>query len=170
MQDARRAEADLGPVPGHGANPLGAGAVVVEGKGPGRLAVQAWRTAVAETCRAHLEDHPGPPMIGPIAMTIRFRFPPVASDKYRFWHTTKPDLDKLVRSTFDALKLGAVIGDDSSICKLTTVKRYVNDSETAGASISIESLAAEESEVRETRKQRAAMARRPKVLQTESLL
>lgn len=135
-------------------------AVVVDGKGPGRLALQAWRTAVAETCRAELERLPASPMTGPLAVTIRFRFPPTKSDPYRFWHSTKPDLDKLVRSTFDALKLGGVIADDSMICKLTTLKRYINDSETSGCSISIESLANEESEIRESRKQRAAMERR----------
>lgn len=134
--------------------------VIVEGKGPGRLAVAAWREAVGETCRAYLEQHRVPPLVGPLAITIRFRFPPTKSDPYRFWHSTKPDLDKLVRSTFDALKLGGVIADDSMICKLTTLKRYINGSETAGASITIESLATEESQHRERRKERAAAARR----------
>lgn len=134
--------------------------VIVEGKGPGRLAVQAWREAVGETCRAELERHPQSPLTGPLAITIRFRFPPTKSDPYRFWHSTKPDLDKLVRSTFDALKLGGVIADDSMICKLTALKRYINGSETAGASIEIESLATEESSHRERRKERAAAARR----------
>lgn len=143
--------------------------VMVEGKSAaGRTAVAAWRDAVIAASRDYLGRLPAAPMTGPLAVEIRFRFPPTKTDPYRHWHAVKPDLDKLARSTFDALKLGGAIADDSMICKLTTSKRFINGSETSGCSIRIESLASEESEVRESRKQRAAIARRT-VAQAEAL-
>lgn len=146
--------------------------VIVEGKsGPGRKAVAAWQDAVCEQARLFIEAHPQPPLTGPLAVDLKFRFPPTKSDPYRFWHATKPDLDKLVRATFDAMKLGGLIADDASICKLVTLKRYLNASETAGCSIRVDSLASEEAEVRESRKQRAANARKalPNPLQEQLL-
>lgn len=143
--------------------------VIVEGKsGPGRKAVAAWQDAVCDRARSFIEAHPQPPLTGPLAVTLMFRFPPVKSDPYRFFHSTKPDLDKLVRATFDAMKLGGLIADDASICKLTTSKRYINGAETAGCSLSVDALEHEEQQVRENRKQRAAMARRT-VRQAEAL-
>jgi Holliday junction resolvase RusA-like endonuclease len=144
--------------------------VMVEGKSKtGRAAVASWRDAVTDACRRQLEQFPASPMTGPLAVTMLFRFPPTKTDPYRFWHAVKPDLDKLVRSTFDALKLGGAIADDSMISKLTTVKRFINGREAAGCSINIESLAGQEAEIRESRKQRAAMARRSAAPQMEAL-
>lgn len=39
-------------------------------------------------------------------------------------HGTRPDLDKLIRSVFDALTQSGVIGDDSQIVKLVGGKYY----------------------------------------------
>lgn len=136
---------------------------------PGRVALDSWREAVGEAARRRLEELGVPPMTGPMAITIAFRFPPTKSDPYRFWHATKPDLDKLARSTFDALKYGGAIADDSMICKLTTLKRYINGTETAGCSITLESLAGEEFEIRQSRKERAAAARRAPSRQSAAL-
>lgn len=41
-------------------------------------------------------------------------------------HTTKPDLDKLVRSTFDALTAAGVWRDDSLAADVHATKRYCN--------------------------------------------
>lgn len=40
-------------------------------------------------------------------------------------HTGKPDLDKLVRSTMDAIKDAGVVRDDSRIVEITAYKLYV---------------------------------------------
>lgn len=45
------------------------------------------------------------------------------SKKRRFWHTRKPDLDKLTRSIKDALT-GVIYNDDSQIVGLHCFKEY----------------------------------------------
>lgn len=49
--------------------------------------------------------------------------------------TTKPDLDKLVRSTLDALKDAGVYRDDSQVVTLITAKHYVCAGQVPGARI-----------------------------------
>lgn len=54
------------------------------------------------------------------------------------WPATKPDLDKLLRSTLDALGEAAVWNDDSQVVRVTAFKRYAYDDEPAGAEISVQ--------------------------------
>lgn len=136
------------------------GATVMGTSKTGRQKMAAWGKAVEDACRLHLTLQPAAPIVGPIHVTIAFRFPPTKSDPYRFWHTSKPDADKCARLVLDSLKLGALIADDALVCKLTVSKRYVNPDENSGASVDIELLASEEAELRERRKQRAQLARR----------
>jgi crossover junction endodeoxyribonuclease RusA len=51
------------------------------------------------------------------------------------YHSTKPDADKLARSTFDALTTAAVIKDDCTVVDFRAQKRYAADNEPAGALI-----------------------------------
>ena len=51
----------------------------------------------------------------------------------------KPDLDKLVRATLDALTTAGVIRDDSQISFLSASKVYANDG-TTGASVRIQAV------------------------------
>jgi Holliday junction resolvase RusA-like endonuclease len=53
------------------------------------------------------------------------------------WHSTKPDLDKLLRSTFDALTTSGVITDDSRIVCVQAYKLYVEAGCPTGASITL---------------------------------
>jgi crossover junction endodeoxyribonuclease RusA len=53
------------------------------------------------------------------------------------WHSTKPDLDKLQRSLFDALTNAAVIGDDCQIVSVRAHKFYADDLNPPGAFVSI---------------------------------
>lgn len=69
-------------------------------------------------------------MSGPIAkehaiqVLVQFYFSRPASTKKSVAHkTTKPDLDKLVRSIFDAMT-GIVFVDDSQVCKLGCTKGF----------------------------------------------
>ena len=52
--------------------------------------------------------------------------------------TTKPDIDKLVRSTLDGLTDSGVLSDDNIVAVLTAKKRYVKDGEEPGAVINIQ--------------------------------
>lgn len=122
--------------------------------------VDAWREAIGYAVRDYLERLPAPPMAGPLAVRLSFRFPTVASAPYRYWHSVRPDIDKITRSTLDGLTFSGLIVDDSVISKLSVMKRYVVADENVGCTVEVENLAGEEDEIQETRKQRVARERR----------
>jgi crossover junction endodeoxyribonuclease RusA len=94
-----------------------------------------YRADVKEAAREALEGRP--PWAGPISLSVFFmmrrprshwgsgrnvgRLKPNAPE----FHTFKPDVDKLLRSTLDALT-GLCFVDDSQVCKLIAVKAYAN--------------------------------------------
>lgn len=116
---------------------------VPSGSNVARDKLRGWAAEV--TTQAVLAMGGAPPTSGQaIGVTIAFRFPrlkahigkggikPAAPKK----HTSKPDLDKLVRSTWDAMA-GIVYDDDSRIADLTTSKVYCDPGEMPGATITI---------------------------------
>jgi Holliday junction resolvase RusA-like endonuclease len=134
---------------------------MVDGSSPaGRASLAAWRKAVADAAREWLRLHPQPPFDEPLKIKIAFRFAPVKSDPYRTLHATTPDLDKAIRSTFDALKHGGLIADDARICTLVADKRYAGEGESVGASIEVVPLGGMERSQRELRKKLAAVRRK----------
>jgi Holliday junction resolvase RusA-like endonuclease len=109
--------------------------------------VTTWRQDVRV---AAMEAHDGAPLPGPLAVTIMFY---VARPKSHFrtgrnahllresapaCPAGKPDLDKLVRSTLDALTSAGVYADDSQVVHLTTGKHYSTGCITPGAQITVE--------------------------------
>lgn len=50
---------------------------------------------------------------------------------------TKPDLDKLVRATLDALTSAGVYPDDSAVCRIETEKLYAPPGTNPGATITV---------------------------------
>lgn len=101
--------------------------LVEAGSATGRAKVRSWRGAVAEAAREAAADLSGP-MDGPLALAITFRLPMPASRPKRLrtlgvaWHTTRPDLSKLIRATEDALTDAGLIRDDARICQLRVFK------------------------------------------------
>lgn len=95
------------------------GAMLEAGSKTGRENHRSWRQAVADTAR---NLRLGPPMDGPVAIRILFRFPMPASRPAAVrkagvgWHCVKPDKDKLLRTVFDSLKTAGVVKDDARIC------------------------------------------------------
>lgn len=69
---------------------------------------------------------PGVLVRGPVAVTMTFTMPkPKSAPKNRrTWPDRKPDVDKLVRSTCDALVAGGVFEDDARIVHLTALKVF----------------------------------------------
>jgi crossover junction endodeoxyribonuclease RusA len=62
--------------------------------------------------------------VGPVALTVSFYLPrPQSLPKHVRHHVKKPDLDKLVRCTKDALK-GVLYHDDSQVVDLNAQKLY----------------------------------------------
>lgn len=105
----------------------GGRAVVIEGKTSGQRALHAsWRNAVAATAMRHMAGRA--PLDGPLHVTLRFRVAMPASRPKRTrdlgvcWRVGTPDLDKLVRSTLDALTAGGVLVDDRLVCDLDASK------------------------------------------------
>lgn len=98
--------------------------------GQGRLIEQSkrvkpWRKAAEDAARAAVT---GEPLDGPLSVEIAFTVrKPVSAPKTRLtWPTTRDsgDLDKLLRSTFDALTTAGAIADDSRIVEVTARKMH----------------------------------------------
>lgn len=137
---------------------VGKRAVIVDDNKP---TLRSWRAAVVETAEAFFADHPDEEtIVDPVAIRVEFRFPKPVTDRHRHLHKGKPDLDKLLRSTLDALTNAAVIRDDSLVCSVSAVKRYAQHGETVGASIELEALGQVEQIAREASKLEAAAARK----------
>lgn len=101
--------------------------------------VGPWREAVVAALTA--DGAAGRRIDGPVVVRLVFRLPRPSShfgprglrDKARLCLPDKrPDLDKLVRSTLDALTTAAVIADDSRVIRITAGKRYTNPDEAPG--------------------------------------
>lgn len=119
------------------------GAIVEAGTAKSRAAKKEWRTAVAETAKGIVGDR-GPISV-PMLMSVQFRFPMTKSRRKWeqaqgwAWKVTYPDLDKLLRATGDALKVGGLIKDDALISSLGSVDRIETTGWT-GAVIALYSL------------------------------
>lgn len=114
----------------------GGRAVVTEGGSKtGRQSHAAWRQAVATAARDWQEAHDAPLLDEPVDVGISFIIPkPKSVPKKRYYPTTKPDLDKLVRSVLDAIS-GVLIRDDAQVVSLKAVKRYNDVDEAPGCHI-----------------------------------
>ena len=121
---------------------------------PWRMAVKyAALTALLPAASILTDDwHP---MTGPVSLEVTFR---LARPKGHYgtgrnagvlkstapWYPAgRPDLDKLLRSTFDALGEAGVWGDDAQVVKVRGSKVYDNGHWLPGATIHVTSLAAD---------------------------
>lgn len=97
--------------------------------------VRPWREAVKfavlEANKARLKFH------APVRVEIEFYFARPKSRKKDVYHCTAPDLDKLCRSTLDALTDSGIIVDDSLVADLRASKFYVVGDKAPGASIRV---------------------------------
>ena len=64
---------------------------------------------------------------GPVTVDITFSLVRPKSAKKGARSDKKPDIDKLLRSTFDALSSAGVFEDDARIVRVLAVKRYAGD-------------------------------------------
>lgn len=125
--------------------------------GRGRLLEQSkrvapWRQAVDHAARlAVVASHLEQPLDGPLSVEIVFtvRKPASAPKRRITWPTTRDsgDIDKLIRSTFDALTTGGAIADDSRVVEVTARKVFPGEGldalDAPGAVIRVWKLAAE---------------------------
>lgn len=103
-------------------------------------AVGPWRQNVTQAAGQARMGKDVSCLQGPIGVTIFFWLPrPRTAPKSRTHPTVAPDLDKLVRSTLDALTDAGVYVDDAQVCGLQVWKRYATDEpdRAAGAQIRV---------------------------------
>lgn len=99
-------------------------------------AVGPWRDSVAYAARAAARDVDWVMLDAACQLTVLFWLPrPVSLPKRRVWPDRRPDLDKLVRATCDALTTAGVISDDARIVMLHAYKLY--GSAWSGASVQV---------------------------------
>lgn len=85
--------------------------------------VAPWREDVRQAAVRALSGEP--PLTGPVRVELDFFLRrPTSAPKWRKLPSVRPDIDKLVRSTLDALKSAGLYEDDSQVCDLLTSKRY----------------------------------------------
>ena len=81
-----------------------------------------WRQAVVRAVSPYIRSV-GRQIIAPVEVTMIF-FLPRPKTVSRETPTVKPDLDKLLRSTFDGLTDSGIIKDDSQITRVEAAKNY----------------------------------------------
>jgi len=106
-----------------------------------------WRQDVKVAALAAVADRP--PFEGPLEVTIAFALPRpgyhfgtgrnagVLKPNAPMYVEKKPDIDKLTRSTLDALTEARVFKDDAQVAALNLVKGYATDPQKPGAVITV---------------------------------
>lgn len=110
--------------------------------------VRPWRQDVVDAAHAAaVAEGWTPPAEAFVTVTFWFRRPKthygtgrnagVLKANAPTYHRGKPDVDKLQRSTFDALTTAAVITDDATVVHVIATKRYAGAGQPTGATIRI---------------------------------
>lgn len=96
--------------------------------------VKPWRQAVAKAARENIPE----PMKGEVHLTVEFALPRTKAmgNKPAPPMIQRPDVDKLLRSTFDGLS-GAAYEDDSQVTRVTASKRRTRPGEQPHARIAL---------------------------------
>jgi crossover junction endodeoxyribonuclease RusA len=109
--------------------------------------LKSWREAVRFEAAGAMKDTNTLPLVGAVSVVVTFFLPrPKAHYGAKGLKTNapvtcakRPDLDKLMRSTLDALTAAGVHGDDSQVVHLTGAKMYA-DPAPVGAVITVRPL------------------------------
>lgn len=101
--------------------------------------VRPWRELVQNAALDAVAEYPEwlavPDKPVQLAVVFHLRRPASISEAKRPFPSVKPDLDKLVRSTMDALTTSGAVADDSRIVVIAAGKRYAQAGEPLGAQI-----------------------------------
>lgn len=88
--------------------------------------VKPWREAVTIKTAQHMSWATLNPMDTPVEIALVFHLPRPKTVT-RKWPAVKPDLDKLIRSTFDGLTTGGLYTDDALVIAVSASKQYATD-------------------------------------------
>jgi len=86
--------------------------------------VKPWRQAVALATTEAMRNRST--ITEPVEITLVF-YLPRPKTVTRLLPSVKPDLDKLIRSTFDGLTTGGLYVDDALVIAVTATKAYATD-------------------------------------------
>lgn len=91
--------------------------------------LKPWRLTVAQEIKATAINHDFNKLSYNEAANVSIFFylprPKSVTERKRYWHTVKPDIDKLTRAILDAITLSGVIWvDDSQVVNLHAAKHY----------------------------------------------
>jgi crossover junction endodeoxyribonuclease RusA len=104
--------------------------------------VAPWQSAVSWSAVKEMGATPKPMFAAgvPVRLTIEFYLKRPTSGKAakRKHPTTRPDLDKITRSTLDALTQAQVYHDDAQVVDMTVTKKYLEAGTCVGAFIIVE--------------------------------
>jgi Holliday junction resolvase RusA-like endonuclease len=88
-----------------------------------RMKFGEWRQAVIFAARVEAQRYGT--LDGELHVALMFYLhKPASMAKRKEWCSVAPDVDKLMRAVFDALKLGTLIADDSRVVYCGVGKRY----------------------------------------------
>lgn len=91
--------------------------------------LKSWESTVRERLQDVIRDTPQATrdaiFDAPIAVTLVFHLPRPKSSPRARYSTKKPDLDKLVRGSLDAMN-SVLFRDDAQVVAISTEKRYAN--------------------------------------------
>jgi Holliday junction resolvase RusA-like endonuclease len=88
--------------------------------------VKPWREAVTIKTAQHMSWETLNPITTPVEIALVFHLPRPKTVN-RKWPSVKPDLDKLIRSTFDGLTTGGLYTDDALVIAVSASKQYATD-------------------------------------------
>lgn len=88
--------------------------------------VKPWREAVTIKTAQHMSWETLNPLTEPVEIALVFYLPKPKTVNRR-WPSVKPDLDKLIRSTFDGLTTGGLYTDDALVIAVSASKEYATD-------------------------------------------
>lgn len=107
------------PAPQGSKRPIGNGRMIESSK-----KVKPWRDSVAWATREVCGGRP--PLAVPCGVRILFYLPRPKKPKFAKYPGTKPDIDKLVRSTLDGLTNGGAFADDALVVEEIAYKRWAD--------------------------------------------
>lgn len=105
--------------------------------------VKGWRDAVGEAAEKAIATWAArtgsewSPIAEGVSLHLGFYLARPKATKYPDGPFGKPDLDKLVRATMDALSIAGVWTDDARVCELRTSKRWAPGGQEPGAHIMV---------------------------------
>lgn len=86
--------------------------------------VAPWRKVVTAAATAQMKKDLLLTLRGPVVVNLDFYLRKPKKPKFPLAPATYPDLDKLVRSTLDAIVMAGVIEDDGRVIRIATSKAW----------------------------------------------